>query len=96
MPGIDADTGHSLVIAKAMIILKFMKRKIKIRESWNKKEPERTDKLTALRKKIEEDLTNTLPWFLSSTLPIIIVIVSGELSSCPVSPMHKVDQSFFR
>ena len=55
MPGADADTDHNLVIMKAQIKLKFIKRKKKIRQRWNKKNLK--EKCNELGKKIEENLT---------------------------------------
>ena len=55
MPGTDADTDDNLVIMKAQIKRKFIKRKKTVKQRWNYKNL--TEKSNELGRKIEENLT---------------------------------------
>src|SRR6218665_3762395 len=57
MPGADADTGHNLVIMRAQIELKFIKRKKTIKHRWNNKNLK--ERSNELGRKIEENLTES-------------------------------------
>src|SRR6218665_1308157 len=57
MPGADADTDHNLVIMRAQIKLKFMKRKKTIKHRWNNKNLK--ERSNELGRKIEENLTKS-------------------------------------
>src|SRR6218665_204383 len=57
MPGADADTDHNLVIMRAQIKLKFIKRKKTIKHRWNNKNLK--ERSNELGRKIEENLTES-------------------------------------
>src|SRR6218665_44051 len=57
MPGADADTDHNLVITRAQIKLKFIKRKKTIKHRWNNKNMK--ERSNELGRKIEENLTES-------------------------------------